>query len=122
MPRVLYGAPWQMGDDQPEAYLADGFEPLKPNEDGRDPYMYVGGRKLLSGDRLLVARDAEPPLELTVSGTDPYHGYARATISVVNWEGSYRPTLVLSPGTLVKRPKEKSNSEQAARQGGDEDG
>jgi hypothetical protein len=102
MPRLLYGAPWTMGEEQADAYREDGYEPLAPHE-GHEPYLYIDGRQLRSGELILVARDGCPPFFCEVVGCNPAKGFANVKLPIMRDDGPFEVRFTLSAGTLVKR-------------------
>jgi hypothetical protein len=102
MPRILYGAPWTMGEEQAEAYREDGFEPLTPHE-GHEPYIYIEGEPLRVGELILVARDGQPPFYAEVVGANTVTGFLNVKLPLIRDDGPFDVRFTLSAGTLVKR-------------------
>lgn len=104
MPALLYGAPWHLEKDQGQASLDNDYEPLCAYH-GHEPYMFLDGRQVKSGDELEVSLDGRPPLRCEVVGTKPARGWVVVKITVVRSDGPFDIRFTLSEGTLVRRAK-----------------
>jgi len=117
MPPLLYGAPWQQGDEQPVAYMNDGFEPLAPPAERHDPYLYLGERRIALGDIVWVACNGALPVELQVVRVDRYRARLWVQYPVVLETGFDFPEIELMPGTLLKRPAQEDFEDEQANDG-----